>query len=257
MSAPLVLLHGFTGSPASWDPVVARLEPGTRVIAPPLLGHEPADPGASPADAPERDAATFEEEVFALFAHVWALTDGAPCHLAGYSLGARLALMMLVTAPEKFLSATLIGVNPGLATDAERERRRAADQRWIDLLERGIEAFVDEWERLPLWSTQRRLPPDVLADQRAARLRHDPRGLQRSLRVTGLTGMPDLRPHLARVSTHVDLMVGAEDPKFVTLAQETAALLPDARVVVVPDAGHNLLLERPRAVADELNRKIR
>ena len=55
----------------------------------------------------------------------------------------------------------------------------------------------------------------------------------------------------------VTLMAGEEDPKFLALAREAAALLPTARVVTVPDAGHNLLLERPEAVAHVLNRNIR
>ena len=41
------------------------------------------------------------------------------------------------------------------------------------------------------------------------------------------------------------------------LLAEERVVAPSTRVVVVPDAGHNLLLERPQAVADELNRMIR
>jgi 2-succinyl-6-hydroxy-2,4-cyclohexadiene-1-carboxylate synthase len=180
-----------------------------------------------------------------------------PVHVAGYSMGARVALLMVATAPERFRSATLIGVHPGLRTDRERAARSAADGHWIELLERGIERFVDEWEQLPLWSTQARLPESTRATQRATRLAHDPRGLAQSLRVTGLAQQPDLRPRLGDVTVPVTLMAGEEDPKFLRLAQEAAALMPNARVVAVPGAGHNLLLERPEAVARELNRNIR
>lgn len=249
MSARVVLLHGFTGSPASWDDVVARLEPRPEILAPALAGHDPADSG----DGGE----SFAGETERLLARIVAWAGAGPVHLAGYSLGARLALALAARNPELFVSATLIGVNPGLTGPAERADRRAADGRWLELLDRGIAAFVDEWERLPLWASQSRLPPARLAAQRAQRLRHDARGLQRSLRATGLGEMPDLRPQLARVQLPVTLMVGADDPKFLALAEETAALLPDGRVVVVPGAGHNLPLERPEAVATELNRKIR
>ncbi|HUF12689.1 MAG TPA: alpha/beta fold hydrolase [Longimicrobiales bacterium] len=249
MSARVVLLHGFTASPASWHDVVERLESRPDILAPPLAGHYPGDPDAG--------VDTFDGEarrIASLVAERW---RGPPAHLAGYSLGARLALACLAERPELFASATLIGVNPGLGDDAERAARRALDARWIEALDRGLETFVDEWERLPLWATQSRLPSERLTAQRASRLRHEPRGLQRSLRGQGLAEMPDLRPRLARVRVPVDLMVGEEDPKFLRLAEEAAALLPDARVVVVPDAGHNLLLERPEAVARELNRKMK
>jgi 2-succinyl-6-hydroxy-2,4-cyclohexadiene-1-carboxylate synthase len=252
----LVLLHGFTGTPSSWDDVVERLDPVPDVLAPVLPGHDPARPDDGGTD--------FAEIVRDLAPRIAAWSAGEPVHLAGYSLGARLALGLLASdslAPDRrqplFRSATLIGVNPGLRTEAERAERRASDGRWIELLDHGIEAFVDAWERLPLWATQSSVPLPRLAAQRAARLRHHPGGLQRSLRGAGLAVMPDQRPQLPGVEVAVDLMVGADDPKFLRLAEETASLLPQARVVVVSDAGHNLLLERPEAVARELNRKIR
>ena len=248
MSARLVLLHGFTGSPASWHDVLERLHVRSDILAPPLAGHYPGDPDGG--------ADTFDEEVRRITTLIDARWRGQPAHLAGYSLGARIALACLAERPEVFESATLIGVNPGLADDDERVARRATDARWIETLERGLEPFIDEWERLPLWASQTRLPPSRRAAQRKARLRHEPRGLQRSLRGQGLAAMPDLRPRLARVRVPVDLMVGEEDPKFLRLAEETAALLPDAHVIVVAGAGHNILLERPEAVARELNRKI-
>lgn len=256
MTQRLLLLHGFTGTPASWDDVVARLEAeDVDVFAPALLGHD-AEAFADMADDPSLPV-SMGEEAFSILAQMEARFGREPVHVAGYSLGARIALMLVATAPQLFTSAMLIGVNPGLRTEAERAQRRAADQRWIDLLAGGIAPFVDAWERLPLWDTQSRVPYDRLAAQREARLSHDPRGLAASLRATGLAEQPDLRPRLGDVHIPVALLVGAEDPKFTALAEEAATLLPDARVVIVPDAGHNLLLERPEAVAHELNRTIR
>ena len=255
MSTPLVLLHGFTGSPASWNEVVERLEGDVDVLAPALLGHDPAADFHVEHDA--SCAATMGEEAFGVLVEMESRFGSEPVHVAGYSMGARVALLMIATAPERFRSATLLGVHPGLRTERERAERRTADARWIALLERGIEPFVDEWERLPLWSTQARLPAATLAAQRALRLDHDPRGLAQSLRVTGLAEQPDLRPRLGEIALPVTLMAGEEDPKFLRLAHEAAALMPNARVVSVPGAGHNLLLERPEAVAHELNRNIR
>ena len=253
MSARVLLLHGFTGAPASWDPVVELLGGDVEVHAPPLLGHDPGTVDELLQSTP----ASFEEEAFAAFVELTTRFGNAPVHLAGYSLGARVALMMMATAPQRFISATLIGVNPGLADEAERAERRAADAKWTELLERGIEPFVEAWERLPRGAAPARRPADTRGAQRAARLGHDPRGLALSLRVTGLGEMPNLRPRLPEIDVPVTLMAGGEDPKFRALAAETAALLPRSRVVVVPDAGHNLLLERPEAVARELNRNIR
>lgn len=46
---PLMLLHGFTDTPRTWDPLLPLLEPEHELIAPALLGHrggEPLPPGA-------------------------------------------------------------------------------------------------------------------------------------------------------------------------------------------------------------------
>ena len=45
---PLLLLHGFTGSAATWAPLIGALSPHIRAIAPDLIGHGQSD---SPPDA--------------------------------------------------------------------------------------------------------------------------------------------------------------------------------------------------------------
>lgn len=239
----LVLLHGFTGSPGSWSRVITQLPVGRRVLAPALAGHAP--------DAPP--AESFMGEVDRLCSIVRAASDG-PVHLAGYSMGARVALGMLVSRPESFARATLIGARAGLSDTAEREERRNWEQRWARMLEdEGIDAFVDAWEALPMWASQARVDPEKVAAQRRTRLAHEPSALASAMRALGLSATPDLTPRLEEVRVPVDLMVGARDEKFSRLADELLDRLPNARRLTLADAGHNLLLERPDAVADALN----
>jgi 2-succinyl-6-hydroxy-2,4-cyclohexadiene-1-carboxylate synthase len=236
--APLFLLHGFTGSPASWDAVLAEL-PNQRALRPALLGH----------GAPPPEARTFADEI----ARLAALLPEEPVHLAGYSLGARLALALSLARPERVRRLTLIGVHPGLPTTKEKDARRASDAAWRRLLiEDGIERFVAAWEAQPLFATQARLPAALTAAHRAARLRHDPKGLARSLEVLGLAEMPDFRPELPRLTMPITLMAGELDEKFLGLARELAPALPHAKLRAAPGAGHDLLLEQPDLVAVEL-----
>jgi 2-succinyl-6-hydroxy-2,4-cyclohexadiene-1-carboxylate synthase len=213
--------------------------PERPTLRPALLGH----------GAPPPEATTFAGEI----ARLAALLPDEAVHLAGYSLGARMALSLALAHPERIRRLTVIGVHPGLPTKEERQARRDGDARWRQVLvEDGIERFVRAWEALPLFATQRRLPDALTAAHRAARLRHDPKGLARSLEVVGLGEMPDCRPDLARLTMPVTLMVGELDEKFVGLARELALALPHATLRTVPEAGHDLLLERPDAVAAEL-----
>lgn len=235
----LVLLHGFTGSPASWDAVVQRVG-GPPPLRPVLLGH------GAPAGS---EAQTFAEELERLVA----LFPSEPVHLAGYSLGARLALGIALAHPKRVARVTSISGQPGLASEAARAERRRADAEWCALLEtHGIERFVDGWERQALFATQTKINAELRARHRAARLRHDPAGLARSLRVLGLAEMPDLAPLLPNISVPVTLLAGELDPKFLALGRQLVAAVPRARLVVAPNAGHDLLLEAPDLVAREL-----
>ncbi|MFW6023981.1 MAG: alpha/beta fold hydrolase, partial [Myxococcota bacterium] len=192
-----VLLHGFTGSPASWDAVVAALPSDVHVLRPALLGHGNAAGVRVP---------SFEAEVDRIADLIEREGLDRP-GLCGYSLGGRVALGLLVRRPDRFARAVLVGAHPGLADVAERQARAVQDAQWAALLETGgLAAFVQAWERLPLFATQEALPQALRERQRAVRLAHDPAGLARSLRVLGLGRMPDHRPALGAIRVPARLM---------------------------------------------------
>ena len=248
--SPLILLHGFTGGISSWDGVTTELGDAGTLHTLPLLGHEASA-------LREASPRSFEQELDRLAGLVRARSE-TRSHLAGYSLGARLALGLLVRHPGLWLSATLIGVHPGLHTEAERSERRAADAKWQALLTaRGIQAFVAAWEAQPLFTARGTVSESLLSAQRALRLSHRPEGLARSLEVVGLGVMPNYWPKLARLTQPVTLLTGALDTKFSALASRAAPQIPRGRWASVPAAGHNLLLEAPRAVATYLLESIR
>jgi 2-succinyl-6-hydroxy-2,4-cyclohexadiene-1-carboxylate synthase len=237
MTPPLVLIHGFTGSSASWDGVRRLLDAEPAVASP--LGH--GEPGA-----PNPPIQSWNDELGRLVASF----PAEPVHLVGYSLGARLALGIALTYPGRAARLTLISGHTGLTTDAERRERRSADAGWCSLLEtNGIEAFVNAWESQPLFASQRGLPEGVRAEHRAQRLRHDARSLARSLRVTGLGEMPDYAPRLASLALPLTVMAGELDAKFLGLGRAASKRVRGSRFVVAPSAGHDLLLERPDLVA--------
>lgn len=248
----LVLLHGFTGSPASWDAVLEALPAGPPVLRPTLLGH---GPGAG------AGVERFEQEVDRIADLVRSSRmEGA--HLCGYSLGGRLALGLVVRHPALFASATVAGAHPGLTDPAERTARAAEDDSWaLSLEQRGIEAFVASWERLPLFETQQRLPAQVRQAHRRRRAAHDPLGLARAMRVLGLGRMPPWSEGLRSAPVPLGLVVGEHDGKFRAVARELGAQLLQAgavppRVHVAEGAGHDVPLEAPRALAAVLEAGI-
>jgi 2-succinyl-6-hydroxy-2,4-cyclohexadiene-1-carboxylate synthase len=229
----LFCLHGFTGAPASFDALAAALRDDFELTAPAISGH---------AGAGFDGVASFDDEVTRLLD----ACGSPPVVLVGYSLGARIALGMLCRAPEKFSAALLLGGHPGLTDESERAARIRSDARLAALLrERGLDAFLAEWESQPLFATQSSLGTAPLAAQRAVRLTHDASGLARSLELFGLGQMPERWSALPGLQVPITLGAGELDTKFTELARRAARALPRGIVSIVQGAGHNVLLERP------------
>jgi len=239
------LLHGFTGSPQAYRRIARSLGDERRPLIPALTGHA--------GDWQGRAADSFDGEVSRLLA---LLSDvERPRLLCGYSLGARVALGMLSRAPSMFDGAVLIGLHPGLEATSDRDERRALDAGRARLIrEEGLAAFMEAWEALPLFASQRDLPPNLLAEQRRWRLAHDPEGLARSLEVLGLAEMPNYRAAIASIDVPITLMTGSLDVKFSKVAKELASHNDRIRAERLDGVGHNILLEAPSLVAAALTR---
>jgi 2-succinyl-6-hydroxy-2,4-cyclohexadiene-1-carboxylate synthase len=234
-SAPsqLVLLHGFTNTGASWDGVVAALPATFDAHAPDIRGHGSAS-GARPVS------------LEAVLAEIDALAPSRFA-VAGYSQGGRVALHAALALGGRMERLILIGASPGLADPAEREQRRAADEAlaaWTETV--PIEEFVSRWANTPVLADQ---PPRVRAAVTADRLRNTPDGLAAALRGLGTGTLPSLWERLGEITIPVELIVGERDQRFRATAEKMAAELPQARLHVVPGAGHAVHLEDPWAVA--------
>jgi 2-succinyl-6-hydroxy-2,4-cyclohexadiene-1-carboxylate synthase len=234
---PLVLLHGFLGTPAAWGAVLEALPHHGLAWCPWLPGHGPAPPWPRSWDETAQ-----------------ALADGLPAGavLAGYSLGARLSLAAALRRPGRARATLLVGGHVGPADVVERAERGALDAERAAALRTGeLAAFVAAWEALPLFATQRALPEATQTHQRAARRSHDPQALAWAFEVAGLAQMPDLRAGVAAARQPLRFLTGALDARFGALAASLAHP-PWVTHTIVPGVGHNLLLEAPAAVAASL-----
>jgi 2-succinyl-6-hydroxy-2,4-cyclohexadiene-1-carboxylate synthase len=232
-----VYLHGFLGAPAAWRDVLQHLAPHT-AITPTLPGH-----GTSP----WTPAGTFTDIVDAFTART---LGPEPVTLVGYSLGARVALSIALRHPSRIAHLVLVSGAYGLDLSTDRESRVRADEALADALERdGVARFVDAWESIPLFESQRSLPNERLDAQRAWRTQHTARGLAWSLRALGLGRQPPYRMDFSKSTMPVTLVTGARDEKFTALAREMVRMRTNVSHTVVEGVGHNVVLEAPEAVA--------
>ena len=230
----VVLLHGFTHTGASWEPVEAAL--GFEAIAPDIRGH-----GSASAVEP----VTLE----AVVGDVSALAPGRFA-LVGYSMGGRIALHVGLALKDRVERLVLVGASPGIADAVERDARRASDERLADEIEAStIEEFATSWAETPVLAGQ---PASVRARVAEDRLRNTPAGLARALRGLGTGALPPLWDRLGELTMPVALVVGERDEKFSAIAFRMADAMDDTSVVVVAGAGHAVHLEAPAVVAEAI-----
>lgn len=191
--------------------------------------------------------------------------------VVGYSMGGRVALSALVEAPEAFADCVggLVLESAGLGPATEEERARAARTdaaRAAHVREAGVAAFMDEWERLPLFASQERLSPEQRARVRQERLANDAEVLARTVEGAGQHAMPSQEQTLAALEglaaagVPVLYLAGSLDAKYCAVAESLRAPIvpapaapgrPDALDVhIVEGVGHNIHLEAPEAFCE-------
>lgn len=245
--APVMMLHGFTGSGPAMEPLAARLAARLPawVVCPDLVGHGRSE---APEDPARYTVEAMAEQVLGL---AEALEFGA-FHLVGYSMGGRVALTLGCLAASRLRSLTVIGASGGIDDADRRSKRRQADTKQAQRILEDFEGFVDEWMAQPLFASQAVLGENHRRTAREQRLAADPEGLARSLTAAGAGAMTPLTDRLGQVDVPVLLMAGAEDVKFCAIAEQLAARLPRSRVDCIDSAGHAAHLEQPATTAAKI-----
>ncbi len=236
----LLLLHGFTGSLKNWEPFIKDWADSNYVIAVDLLGHGETD---KPRYASRYTVEKAADDLNDLFHKVCIKKS----HIIGYSMGGRLALTFAVKYLEKVTSLILESSSPGLESEKERFERLKKDDSLADFIEgSGTAAFVDYWERIPLFSSQKLLSAEVKKKIHNQRLNNDVCGLANSLRGMGTGKQPSWWSFLDRLNIPVHLITGEKDKKFTEIAQNMVKNLPNAETTIVKNAGHNVHVECPQ-----------
>ncbi|OMP67391.1 2-succinyl-6-hydroxy-2,4-cyclohexadiene-1-carboxylate synthase [Domibacillus epiphyticus] len=230
--APVVFLHGFTGSGSTWR-TIAPLIP-CETFMPDLAGH-----GRTKAVC--TDLETEAESIKR------AMNDRGffSFHVVGYSMGGRLALAMGLMYPEAVRSLVLESASPGLETEAEREERRKADEELASKIEnKGIEWFVDFWENIPMFETQKWLPESIRESVRRERQNQTETGLASSLRGMGTGAQKSYWNRIHELTMPVLLITGSLDHKFTNIARLMKKRIPNCQWMKIDGAGHAIHVEQ-------------
>ena len=218
-----ILIPGLICDRIVWDPIIGQLGPD--IIIADLTTHN---------------------DITAMARDCLALTEGR-IRVAGHSMGARVALEMARLAPDRVERLALLdtGIHP--LKDGEREKR---DEIVAFAHANGMQALSDRW--LPgMVHPSRHDDNDLMIALNAMVLRQSP--VIHEQQITALVNRPDAAAYLSEISCPVLLMVGRQDAwSPVSQHEDMLALLPDAQLVVIEDAGHFAPVEQPAATAAAL-----
>ncbi len=149
---PIVLLHGFTGSSSTWQRFVRACPSGFKLVTVDLPGHG-------------RTSGEQIKSMDACISDLQQLFKSLQLEqfiLVGYSMGGRTALSYAIKYPENVAGLVLESASPGLFDAAAREERKNKDEQLALRIEKeGITAFVDYWENIPLFQTQKQLSKGI------------------------------------------------------------------------------------------------
>ena len=234
---PLLCLHGFTGNRDTWDFLIPLLQDRYSLIMVDIIGH-------GETMAPDNFERYGMERVVKDLKHILDELKLPKTHILGYSMGGRLALAFSCLYPEYVHSLILESASPGLETEGEREIRRNNDAKLAKrILENGMEAFVDQWENIPLFETQKELPSDKQATIRQQRLGNTPSGLSNSLLGMGTGSQPSYWEELEDMDFPVLLVTGELDPKFCHIAEMMQNRLKNVDWKKINGVGHAIHVE--------------
>ena len=221
---PLVLVHGAGGTRLHWPPTLRRL-PGGEVYALDLPGH---------GEAPGPWQSTIEGYRQAIVEWMQAL-GLPPAVIVGHSMGGALALSLALDAPEQVAGIVLVGTGARLRVHPLLLEAAASGGMPTETL-----ATLVSWWYSPDASPRlRELAARVLAATNTDVLHAD------FLACDGF----DVMERLGTIDRPALVVVGEDDHMTpVKYARFLAENLPDARLEVIPGAGHMVMLEQPAAV---------
>ena len=225
-------IHGYLGRTQDWSLIEDLLPSGWRLNAIDLWD--------------ESLIADFEEFAVRFTARVRA--EGAGTNvLLGYSMGGRLGLHALATAPELFDGAVIVSANPGLVSEEERTLRRRADDIWASkFLQEPWPSLMHEWNSQSALRAPKHVDPESISLERNEN-DFDRAALARVLRTWSLSGQEDMRAKIDALSMPIEFVTGQDDVKFTAMAREWLKDVANGQRehVAVEHAGHRVPWDAP------------
>lgn len=236
----LLLVHGFTGAALDFVDVIPALAADRRVVAYDHRGHgdstNTSDPRSYTFAHLTDDLACFVDEL-----------DLAPLDVLGHSMGGIVALQFALAHPKYVRSLVLMdtgaapvgslsGVFDGLIPIAREQGMEAA-----------FEIVRSFWQQ-HAGSTGTPADPALVQRVHDKFCTMDPEAFAAFAEELG--NYPSMVERLGEIACPVTVIVGENDSGLRASADTLAAGIPNAELIVIPDAGHSPQEDQPDAWTD-------
>jgi len=229
----LILGHGFGGSARNFRPQSRALRDRCRVVLHDARGHARSE---APPDAASYSPDRFVADVARLLDDAGAATGV----VGGLSMGASIALQFALAHPER-VRALVLASFPASSSGAGFARSARA---FADCIDReGLPAAGERF----VWGAASGLDERGAALVRQGFLEHPPFAHAHILRelLASQPSVETLAPELRRLPVPTLVIAGARDHASIGPSEALAATLPNAELVLLPEAGHIVNLETP------------
>ena len=236
---PIVLVHGVGGNRHVWAGVTERLRSDYTCATYDLRGH---------GESPKPDRPFTLDDLVADLERLRHQLGFERAHVIGHSLGGMVAPAYARRYPMRVLSVGLLSTVAG-RSEEERTRTRAV----MDAMAReGVEPALDILVRR--WFTDAFIAAHAdIVDARKQRVREiDPKVY---LNAFGIYANTEMLPWLHEVTAPALVLTGDQDlgcsPRHNKIMAER---MPNARLVILENLRHSILLEAPDRVAQAISR---
>lgn len=237
---PLLLIHGYPLNRTMWEPQVHELGNVARVIAPDLWGFGESEPVA------EATLGTYAEELHEL---AEALGATEPAVVCGLSMGGYVAFEYFRRYQNRVAGLILANTKSGpdsVEGKAGRDKNAALAQ------EKGAVAIAEAM--LPKMLSPKTFPLNAELVAQVKRMMESASVPGIVAALMAMRDRPDSTPTLAEIKRPALVMGGADDQLFPQSEFENIAKgIANAKLVILPDAGHMSNVEQPEL----FNRAVR
>ncbi len=242
----MLFLHGFTGKASDCQFLTERLNTKYNIAAIDLPGHGLSASLDEEDYTPERLPALIHETLERNYVN-------RPV-IYGYSMGGRAALLYARKYPDNISGLVLENAGAGIMDPGERKNRIHADNELAgQIIDNGLEWFVEYWMNLPLFESLKSLPESDYTKLKNSKKDNSSEGLALSLIKFGAGRMPYFHDSIKKFPFPLLLLAGEKDRKYSELYEELKINKTLHKKFFFTGAGHNIHYEKPDKFAEILN----